>query len=179
MMNKDNTVLLIIDLQEKLVPAMQNNERLIDSSSRAIKCFQALEVPTIATQQYTKGIGETLPEIKDNIKDFSYIEKNTFDCMKTAEFENEISKHKGKTVIVMGVESHICIEQTVFSLLNRNFNVIILADCIASRNTMNNDYSIKLIERAGGIVDTYESVVYKMLGSSKHPVFKEITRIVK
>ena len=130
-MNKDNTVLLIIDLQEKLVPAMDNEKRLMNTCERAVKCFQALEIPTIVTQQYTKGIGETVPKIKDNIKGFSYIEKNTFDCMKTEEFENEINKHKGKNVIVMGIESHICVEQTVFSLLNRDFNVIILADCIS------------------------------------------------
>jgi len=178
-MNKEDTVLLVIDLQEKLVPAMDDEKRLLEKSNKAIKCFRALEIPIIVTQQYTKGIGETVALIKDEIPEFKYIEKNTFDCMETEEFHKEMQRHKGKTVIVMGVEAHICVEQTVFSLLNRDFNVIILADCIASRSVMDYDYSVKRIERAGGIVDTYESVVYKMLGSSKNPLFKEISKIVK
>lgn len=179
MLNKDNAVFVCIDFQEKLVLAMKEKEELIDSANRMIKCMDILEIPMIFTQQYTKGIGETVPQIKDEVKDFSYIEKDTFDCLLTEEFKKEIMKQKGKTLIIAGVEAHICVEQTVLSLLKEGFNVIILADCIASRNPKNKDYSIRLMERAGGNIDTYESLIYKVLGSSRHLKFKEISKIVK
>lgn len=179
MINKDNAIFVGIDFQEKLVPAMEEKEELLDNLNRVVSCMDVLEIPMIFTQQYTKGIGETVPEIKDVVRDFSYIEKNTFDCLLTEEFNNKIMKHKGKTIIITGIEAHICVEQTVLSLLKEGFGVIILADCIASRNVMNKHYSIRQMERAGGLIDTYESVIYKILGSSGHSKFKEISKIVK
>jgi nicotinamidase-related amidase len=143
MINKDNTVFVGIDFQEKLVPAMEEKEDLLGNLNRVVKCMDILEIPMIFTQQYTKGIGETVPEIKDGIKNFSYIEKNTFDCLLTEAFNNEIMKHKGKTIIIAGIEAHICVEQTVLSLLKEGFDVIILANCIASRNVKNKYYSIR------------------------------------
>lgn len=179
MLNKNNAIFVGIDFQEKLVPAMEEKEELIDSVNRMIKCMDVLEIPMIFTQQYTKGIGETVAEIKEATRNFSYIEKSTFDCLLTEEFNKEIMKHQGKTIIVAGIEAHICVEQTVLSLLKAGFNVIILADCIASRNPKNKDYSIRLMERAGGNINTYESVIYKILGSSRHLKFKEISKVVK
>lgn len=179
LLTREDTAFVAIDFQEKLMPAMSGMEELEDKSVRLIKGMKALGIPTIVTQQYTKGLGETIPSIADALGDFEHVEKNTFGCMANEEFASKIKELGRKDIVVCGIEAHICVQQTVLQLMEEGYNVYLPADCVSSRSENDKLWSITRMGEAGAVITTYEAVLYEILRDSKAEGFKEISAIVK
>lgn len=177
--NREDTIAVFIDFQEKLLPAMSRKEELEDKVCRLAEGLKVLEIPHIVTQQYTKGIGETVPSVAAAIGEFEAIDKTTFSCMSHVEFVNQLEIASKPNVIVCGIEAHICVQQTVEQLLAEGYNVYVPVDCISSRSQNDFMWSCERMERAGAVMTTYESVLYELLKDSKAEGFREISKIVK
>lgn len=179
---REDAICVAVDLQERLLPAMYESKTVEENNVRLLKGMKVLGIPTIVTQQYTKGIGETVSSVKEalgDVENFEHIEKTSFSCMDEPEFVKAIESFDKGTVILTGIEAHICVEQTALDLIKEGYNVALVTDCIQSRNPQNKERSIMRLANAGVIITTYESVLYELLKNSKAPEFKAISAIVK
>jgi len=179
MLNTENTLLLVIDFQERLMPSIHDHEELARKSAVFIEGCRVLGLPVITTQQYTKGLGDTIPAIKEALAEFSAVEKISFSCCGNTEFKEKLSGAGKKHVLVTGIEAHICVQQTVLDLLDGGYSVYLIADCIGSRSEFDFLYAVRRMENAGAIVTTMESALFEMLVSADHPKRKEISNLVK
>lgn len=179
LLTRDNTAFVVIDFQERLVPAMNNKEKLEEKVVKLVKGMKVFDVPTVVTQQYTKGIGETIPSIAEALGDFKHVEKTTFSCMANDEFAAKMKEFDRKNVVVCGIEAHICVQQTVLELMEAGYNVYLVTDCVASRSEEDKLWSITRMGEAGAVITTYEAVLYEILRDSKADGFKAVSAIVK
>lgn len=179
MIVRDNAAFVAIDFQEKLMPVMSGAQKLEEKTVKLIKGLKALEIPGIVTQQYTKGIGQTIPSVAEALGEFEHVEKNTFSCMANEEFVSRLEALGKKDIIVFGIEAHICVQQTVLQLMEAGYNVYLAVDCISSRSEEDKLWSITRMGEAGAAITTYEAVLYEILGSSKAEGFKAVSAIVK
>ena len=177
--NREDTIAVFIDFQEKLMPAMSNKEILDHKTMRLAAGLQVLGVPRIVTQQYTKGLGETVPQIAEAIGDFEPIEKTTFSCMNHVDFVNQLELAERSNIILCGIEAHICVQQTVLQLLDEGYNVYVPVDCTSSRSQTDYLWATERMEKAGAVMTTYESLLYELLRDSKAEGFRDISKIVK
>ena len=176
---RDQAVALVVDYQEKLVPVMHEKELLIRNSEILIQGLNILEVPMYITQQYTKGLGDTVPAIKEALGEFSPMEKTSFSAMGCDEFVTWVKAQGKKTILVCGVESHICVLQSIIDLLREGYRVFIVADCVGSRMVYNKDYAIQRAAQEGAFVTTCEGALYEMVQGAGTPHFKAISKITK
>lgn len=176
--HKDVTVLLVVDIQTRLYKAMLNPDELCNKVNILLKAADIFELPIIITEQYPKGLGETVPEIKDNVNDCLYIEKLRFSAF-TPEFSEKMAELKRKTVIVTGIESHICVFQTVRDLIDNGFKVFVPFDAVSSRSEGNLDNALGLMSEMGAVVSNTETILFDMLGSADSTYFKRISALVK
>ena len=176
---KEDTVLVAIDFQEKLMPAMSNGEETEERAAKLIGGMKVFDIPAIVTQQYTKGIGPTTAKIAEALGDFEHVEKTSFSAMRTQEFKNRLAATGRKNVVICGVEAHICVLQTALQLMEEGYNVYLVVDCIDSRNENDKMWGISRMGDAGAVITTYESVLYEILQDSRAEGFKAISAIVK
>lgn len=179
LINREDTVFIAIDYQEKLMPVMYEKEDLEEKVCRLAEGLKALGIPHIVTQQYTKGIGETIPSIAEAIGEFTPIDKTSFSCMGNEEFVRQLKECGKKTAVICGIEAHICLQQTVLQLLDEGYTVYVPADCVSSRSKKDRHWSIGRMRQAGAIITSYEAVLYELLRGAKAPEFKAISKIVK
>lgn len=179
MIRREDTVFVAVDFQERLMPVMSERERLEDKVCRLAAGMKALGIPHIVTQQYTRGIGETIPSVAEAIGEFTYVEKTSFSCMQNQEFARILQETGRKTAVVCGIEAHICVMQTVLEMLEQGYQVYVPVDCFSSRSAVDYMWAAERMERAGAVVTTYEAILYELLGDSKAPEFKAISAIVK
>jgi nicotinamidase-related amidase len=176
----EDTMALIVDFQERLVPVIDQQEELIHNTQILIKGLQALQIPMVITQQYTKGIGMTVPALAELYgENFTYEDKVSFSC---AEDEATLAKIKGlgkKNIIVCGIEAHICVLQTVIDLIAMGYNVLLVEDCIGSRKESNRQIGIRRALQEGAVPTSYESILFELTRVAKTDVFKEISRLIK
>lgn len=179
-LTQENTIAVVIDFQAKLMPFIHEHQELIRRSSNLIEGLALLDIPLITTEQYTKGLGSTVEEIKNALGNhYQPIEKDTFSCVKNAEFLDAIRALGRKNVIVLGIEAHICVQQTVLDLIDLNFNPIVASDCISSRQINDKKFALKRMTKHGAFGGTYESILMELLVGSSHPNFKAISKIIK
>ena len=173
--DRENTTALVIDYQEKLVPVMSEKERLIHDSEILLKGLRELGIPMTITQQYTKGLGTTVTEITDAVGHEAYIDKisfSAFDCVK--------EKIQGKKfVIVCGIETHICVLQTVVDLAANGYISVVVEDCVSSRKESDKRVALQRMREEGAIVTTYESVLFELLKVAGTEESKRIQRLIK
>lgn len=175
----ENTVAMVIDYQEKLVPAMSAKESLLKKSAILLSGLRALGIPMIVTTQYAKGLGDTVPQICEAIgKEAVIIDKNTFSALENDEVKQALPATT-KNIIVCGMEAHICVLQTVIDLQEAGYQTFLPADCIASRDETDKAFSLVRAEQEGAKITTAEAMLYELLQSSKHPAFKTISGLVK
>jgi nicotinamidase-related amidase len=175
----DNTILLLIDYQERLFPVMHDKEKLLNNVVKLVKGALALEVPIIVTEQYPKGLGPTIPEIKGLIPDFKAIEKVCFSCCDEPAFMERLDGLKRKQVLVAGIEAHICVYQTAVALARAGYQVEVVADGIASREVDNRMVALSRLGMMGILSTTVEMALFELLKVAKGDKFKQISAIVK
>ncbi len=176
---KESSVGVVIDFQERIVPAMYNNEQLIENARKLISGLQILSVPLIVTQQYTKGLGETIQPISEAINNFNPIEKKVFSCYDEPLFAEALKQTDAKNVIICGIESHVCVLQTAVDLKDAGFNPIIVLDCVSSRTEQSVKVALERCHFEGIMITNFESLLFELTASSGAPEFKSISNLVK
>ena len=178
-MNVNDSVLVVVDCQTKLMPAINNTEELEKTVVKLAKGIRVLGVPVVVTQQYTKGLGPTTDDICEALGGFEPVEKTTFSAMGCPEFAEAMAAAGRKNVIMTGTETHICVEQTALDLLDAGYNVYLVQDCVGSRKDNDKNIACQRMAAAGAVVTTYEAVLYELLKGAKAEGFKAISAIVK
>ena len=176
---KEDSILVVIDMQEKLLPHMKQSELLLKNTKILVEGANILGVPVVFTQQYTKGLGETVPEIQSIPQKFEFIEKTSFSCYKNADFESTLSKLGCKNVIIAGIEAHVCVLQTVLDLIENGYHPVVVRDCVSSRKDFDLQTAFDRMAREGVLFTSYEAILFEMLGNAKDPSFKAISTLVK
>src|SRR4030042_1129302 len=169
-----NTVLLLIDFQERLFPVMHNKEKLLNNVVKLINGAKVLEIPLILTEQYPKGLGPTIPEIKELIPDVKPVEKVCFSCTDEAAFGQALKALKRKQVLIAGIESHICVYQTAMALAREGYEVQVVSDCVASRDPENKAAVLFKLGAAGISPTTTEMALFELLKLAQGDKFKQI-----
>lgn len=179
--NREDTLLLMIDIQERLFVAMKESiqEMLKKNSAILLKTAGELKIPVIITEQYRKGLGTTLPELSSLCEGSPNLEKLFFNCMKDEAINDKIVKSGKKTVILTGIESHICVFQTALTLINMNYNVVIASDGVASRRKHDWKTALKVLSKAGAVVYPTETIAFMLIEKAGTPEFKALSPLFK
>lgn len=176
----EETIGLIVDYQDKILPAMNEKERILNNAGKLVKGMKLLGVPVILSQQYTKGLGNTAQEIVDAAQTKEYFDKTTFSCYGDQEIKKWINNHKQcKNVILCGIESHICVLLSALELKEAGYRPLLVTDCMSSRRAYDHEAAIQRAIQNGIEVTTYESILFELLEDAKHPKFKEISALIK
>jgi nicotinamidase-related amidase len=173
--------LVILDLQTKLVPAIIEPESVIRNCQLLLKLAEILKTPVILTSHYTKGLGTIIPEIRQAAPGIEPLEKTSFGCFGEAGFLTHLKDRAphANSLLVAGVESHICVMQTVLGALEAGYLVHVAADATASRTRENWQIGLTRMERAGAVISSTEMMVYELLRRSGTPEFKSILPLLK
>ncbi|WP_054694621.1 hydrolase [Syntrophomonas palmitatica] len=174
----EDAVLVIIDLQERLLKAMKDRERVINNTKLLIATAKQFNIPVIVTEQYPRGLGATVPEIKDELKDYYYFEKVQFSAC-IDELFKVLTDIKRQTYIVAGTETHVCVFQTVRDLVEAGYKVQVVNDAVCSRFDENYHNGLELMRDLGAVVTNTETVVFDLLKCAGTPEFKAISPLVK
>ena len=176
---QNETAAVVIDIQEKLLPHIYESEKILHNCLKLIEGLQILSVPIIITQQYTRGLGATVPSITQKFSDFSYIEKISFSCYEEPGFLEKIKLYGKTNIILCGIESHVCVMQTCIDLMDAELNPVIIEDCVSSRKPNDKHVSIERMRQEGARISTLESILFEMTGNAGNEIFKKISGIVK
>ena len=178
-LTKENTALLIIDVQAKIFPVMFESEKLLENTLKLIKGIKVLEIPIYYTEQYPKGLGETIQQIKDELTDINPIEKMTFSCYGAYNLFDRLKQDGITKVIICGIEAHVCVLQTGLDLLANGFSVYLPADAVSSRKKFDYKTAIQRMRQHGIEITLTESVLFELLQVCGTDQFKQISKIVK
>ena len=176
---RENTAGLIIDIQERLFPVMWEKEKLLKNTTMLVSGLNELGIPLVATQQYTKGLGETLQEIKAAVPEFEYIEKRDFSCCDEPSVLEKLNLPGTKNVIICGIESHVCVLQTAIDLKEAGMNPVVAMDCVSSRSPESIKLAKERFRFEGIMMTSAESILFELTRSSAAPEFRAISKLVK
>jgi nicotinamidase-related amidase len=173
--------LAVVDIQEKLLPPIYEKERMVRNSQLLIRLARVLDLPVLLSTQYSKGLGATVPEIASLLPDTVPIEKNEFGCFNNDAYCARAKSLPGdkNTLLVCGMESHICVTQTVLGALNRGYIVHVASDAVSSRSEWNWRIGLERMRQAGAIISSTEMMIYELLHSAGGPAFKEMLQYLK
>ncbi len=179
--DRDDSLLMVIDIQERLFQAMDTTTmgNLKKNCAILLQISGEFNIPVIVTEQYRKGLGETIPELQPLISGAMNLEKLYFDCMKDNEIKKTVEETGKKTVIVTGIESHICVFQTALSLLSQGYKVIIAKDAVGSRRKEDLDAALASLSIAGALVYPAETIAFMILEKAGTPEFKKLSPLFK
>jgi nicotinamidase-related amidase len=177
----ERCALIVIDIQEKLLPPIFQKEQLIRNTQLLIKLAASLNIPTILTAQYAKGLGPTVPEIASMLPETKAIDKQAFSCFGSDVFCSMLKRMPGNrnTVLLCGMESHICVMQTALGALRDGYLVHVASDAVSSRAEWNWKIGLERMRAAGAIISSTEMMIYELLRSADAPAFKEMLRHLK
>ncbi len=175
----ENSLALCVDYQTRLVPAMHDSSTLIRNSAALLRGLAILGVPVLISQQYTKGLGETVPEIAEAAGPCQRFEKITFSCYQEPSIRQAVDSSGRKTILVFGIEAHVCALQTVIDLREAGYQVVFVRDCLDSRKLSDLDCAILRASQEGAVLTSYEALLFELTATAKNPSFKQISALVK
>jgi nicotinamidase-related amidase len=178
-LDRTKALLLIVDIQERLVPAMAQKEMVYANCRHIIEAAKLLAVPFIVTEQYPKGLGPTVNEIKDSLPHYEPLEKITFDCCKGEGFLEKVASLYKSQIILTGMETHVCVLQTCLSLMQEGYAVHLVNDAVCSRKK--NDFltAREIMRDAGAVITCTETVLFQLLEKAGTQEFKAISKRIK
>ena len=179
MIDKNNCALVLIDIQEKLAPHIYDNNEIVQNIVTLIKGAKILGVPVVLNEQYKKGLGETTLEIKEALGEYEPLDKSSFSCCANEESMLKIESLQKEHLIVVGVEAHICVLQSVLGLKSRGYKTYVAIDCIGSRKVIDKEIAIQRMIQEGIRVTTYESILFEIVQNAKDEHFRDISRLIK
>jgi nicotinamidase-related amidase len=177
----DQCALVVVDIQEKLLPPIFNKESLVKNSQLLIRLAHILKMPVLVTTQYAKGLGGTVPEIAELVSDVAPIDKLEFSCFGKDTFCSAVKALPGNrnTMLLCGMEAHICVMQTTLGALAQGYLVHIASDAVGSRAESNWQIGIKRMKSAGAVISSTEMMMYELLRQSGTAEFKELLKYIK
>ena len=177
----EQCALIVIDVQEKLLPPIFNKEQLVKNSQLLIRLANILKMPAILTTQYAKGLGATVPEVSSLLPGHEAIDKVQFSCFGSDVFCSMLKRMPGNrnTVLLCGMETHICVMQTALAALREGYLVHVASDAVGSRSEWNWKIGIGRMQAAGAVISSTEMMMYELLRSSGSPAFKELLPYLK
>ncbi len=177
----EQCALIVVDIQEKLLPPIWEKERLVRNAQLLIRLAGILKIPTLATTQYKKGLGNTVPEVAALLRDAPTPDKLMFSCFGSEEFCNLLKRLPGQrtTALLCGMETHICVMQTALGALREGYLVHVASDAVSSRTELNWRIGLERMRAAGAILSSTEMMIYELLRSSGAPAFKELLPYLK
>jgi nicotinamidase-related amidase len=178
-LQRDKTALLIIDFQERVLPVIHESELIVSNAIKLINGFKLMNLPIYFTEQYPKGLGTTEKRIKEALQELQAIHKMSFSCFSAGELFNELKQKGIRQIVIAGVESHVCVQQTVLDLLANDFQIDIAADAVSSRRKFDLDTALQRMRSNGAEVTTTESILFELLEVCGTEEFKQISRLVK
>lgn len=179
-----DTVLLVVDIQEKLVPAMppETGAAVVRNTVNLIAAAAAVGVPVMVTRQYPKGLGNTVPPVQEALdahKTVTQLDKDCFSCLKHAEVLPWLNNTGRRRVLVTGMEAHVCVALTARDLVTEGFVTQVPHDACSSRRPADHAAALDLMRSGGVAITTTETVILDWLGAATHPAFKELSRRIK
>ncbi len=177
----EQCALIVVDMQEKLLPPIWEKERLVRNVQLLIRLAGILKIPSLVTVQYAKGLGNTVPEVASLLPDNPPIHKLTFSCFGSEAFCSLLKRLPGQrtTVLLCGMESHICVMQTALGALREGYLVHVASDAVSSRTELNWRIGLDRMRSAGAILSSTEMMIYELLRSSGAPAFRELLPYLK
>lgn len=179
MLTKENSVLAVIDIQGKLAQAMDNKHDLFENAQKIIRGMQVLEIPIVVTEQIPEKLGSTIPEIAQYLTDVKTISKESFSCWKNQSFMKELMTLNRKQILLIGIETHVCVYQTAMDLVTVGYEVQVVADAVSSRTLRNRRIGLQKMREGGAGITSTEMVLFELLKTAADPKAKEIFQLVK
>ncbi|MEA1994351.1 MAG: isochorismatase family protein [Euryarchaeota archaeon] len=177
-MERDDTALVVVDMQNCFIPVISNIKEVISSAEKAIKGFKVLEMPVIATEQYPKGLGTTVNEIS-GLLETEPLEKIHFSCFGEKDFVDRLKKFNVKNLAILGIETHVCVFNTALDALNRGYAPHVIVDAVASRKRIDHESSLKRMTQEGVYLTTVETLLFQLLQKAGTSEFKAISKLIK
>ena len=180
LLRPERAAVVLIDLQEKLLPAIEGRDRLLKNSLLLLRVAGILGMPVVLTTQYRKGLGDVVAEIREALPGVEPIDKVTFGCFWNEGFLARLGELSDRDqLVVAGVETHICVCQTVLGALEKSYAAHVVSDAVGSRSEANHRVGLTRMERAGALVSSTEMAVYELLGRSDAAAFKQMLPYLK
>lgn len=176
----DDTLLLVIDIQERLAPLVEDDARIRRRAAALAEGCQLLDVPVYLTEQYPKGLGPTVPELKRAVEAAGgTLEKTAFSCAADESIRARVESAGRPNVVLAGMEAHICVLQTALDLLEMGHRVFIAEDAVGSRTALDKEAGLARARREGAVPASVEMVLFELMGGSRHRRFKEVQALIK
>jgi len=175
----ENVALLIIDIQERILPVIKNHQLVVENTIKLVKGFKVLSLPIYYTEQYPKGLGPTVSSITQELGELKPFDKMSFSCSGAGNLFEEFNSKNLSQVVVCGIESHVCVQQTVLDLIENNLQVNLAADAVSSRKEIDYKTALDRMRNHGAEITTTESILFELLNVCGTTQFKEISKIVK
>ena len=179
MFTPNNSVLWAVDLQDRTVPAIEKGDAVVAQAAILLQAAQLLAIPVVVSEQYPKGLGHTVDALAPWLDGAQILEKTTFGAFATEASVTVLQALQKTHIVVCGVETHVCVSQTVLQALSLGYTVGIAVDAVGSRHKSNHKTALKRLEQQGAQLLTTESILFEWLADAKHPQFKAIQALVK
>ena len=179
MLTTQNTCLVLIDIQEKLLPVMNDPEQVVKNTSVLIQAAKSLDVPILWCQQVPKALGQTVGELSSLLDGLEPINKSSFSCGGDEQFIEQIDALKPRTAILCGIETHVCVFQTATDLIQKGLDVHVIADATSSRTQENKGIGINRMVKAGAVISSTEMLLFELLRNARHEKFRELAKLIK
>lgn len=174
----DDTILMVVDVQERLVAAMKYGKKVVENTGVLIAIAEELNIPIVVTEQYPEGLGKTVSELRIGLKENLIYEKLSFSAY-TNEVATILKKLKRTNVVIAGMETHVCVFQTVRDLLDHKFQVFIAQDAVCSRTKENYKNGIFQMAQMGAVITNVETILFDLLKKAGTPQFKKLSKLIK
>lgn len=175
----DDSILCVVDIQEKLLPHISNYQQVIKESSMLIEAARILGIPLVVSEQVPRALGPTVPQTKEHLQDVGVIEKTSFSCMACEDYDKALQVIGRKTLVLCGIEAHVCIMLTALEALEKGYNVVVAADAVGSRTDANCQLAVARMRQEGVIIASAEMMIMEWTGGAAHPRFRDIIKLVK
>ncbi len=177
--SSEEAALLVVDIQDRLAVVMEEKDKVVKNTRNLIELAKLFNMPVILTEQYPRGLGPTVSEVKEALAVYAPIEKTSFDCCGQGDFIDVIRNVNRRKIIVSGMETHVCVLQTVLSLIKEGYEIHLASDAICSRDAGNKRIALDLMASAGAIVTCTETVLFQILKKAGTEEFKAIVKLIK
>jgi nicotinamidase-related amidase len=176
---KDDCAGLVIDVQEKLFRVIDGGDRMLERILILLEGLKMLGIPVLLTEQYPKGLGKTVAPVGKVLGNSRPVEKMVFSCCDEPEFQNRLKATSRKTVIICGIEAHVCVLQTVADLRQEGYLPVVIADGTGSRNPVDKQVALERMQAEGALISTMESILFELVRKAGTDLFRAISRLVK
>lgn len=177
MMSRHDTGLLVVDVQEKLLPAIFRSAEVLWNTRRLVDAAHILDIPIAATEQYPRGLGPTVAQLAERLGDIP--DKLTFSCRSCGDVFRAFSEQAVRKLLVAGIEAHVCVQQTVLDLLGEGFSVFVAVDAVGSRRELDYRTSLARMDSAGAVLTTAEAAIFELCDTADAPEFRQLSALVK